>query len=164
MKLGVLTSGGDAPGMNAAIRAAVRCGTDRGFSMAGVRRGYRGLIEGDIIPLDNRAVGGIIERGGTLLRTSRSSSFLTPEGQRRALHSICEHELNGLIVIGGNGSLRGVRWLGGQGVATVGIPSSIDNVQMQPDPNRTTDFKIILGANYNSCVAREWVDPETMIQ
>jgi 6-phosphofructokinase 1 len=127
MKLGVLTSGGDAPGMNAAIRAAVRCGTDRGFSMAGVRRGYRGLIEGDIIPLDNRAVGGIIERGGTLLRTSRSSSFLTPEGQRRALHSICEHELNGLIVIGGNGSLRGVRWLGGQGVATVGIPSSIDN-------------------------------------
>ncbi|RLE34877.1 ATP-dependent 6-phosphofructokinase, partial [Candidatus Acetothermia bacterium] len=88
MRIGILTSGGDAPGMNAAIRAAVRCGTDLGLEMIGIRRGFDGLIEGDSLPLDNRAVGGIIERGGTILRTARSAAFLTPEGQKRALKQI----------------------------------------------------------------------------
>jgi len=126
MRIGILTSGGDAPGMNAAIRAAVRCGTERGLEMIGVRRGFDGLIEGDFLPLDNRAVGGIIERGGTVLRTARSAAFLTPEGRAKALEQI-RTSLDGLIVIGGNGSLCGARWLHEQGVNAVGIPASIDN-------------------------------------
>ncbi len=126
-RIGVLTSGGDAPGMNAAIRAAVRCGTDVGFSLYGIAKGYAGLIDGDVFPLDNRAVGGIIERGGTMLRSARSKEFRTGDGQRRALATIREHDLDGLIVIGGNGSLRGAQWLSESGVPTVGIPASIDN-------------------------------------
>ena len=126
-RIGVLTSGGDAPGMNAAIRAVVRCGTDSGFSLFGVARGYAGLIDGDVFPLDNRAVGGIIERGGTILRSSRSKAFTTGDGQQMALAAIREHALDGLIVIGGNGSLRGAQWLSENGVTTVGVPASIDN-------------------------------------
>lgn len=106
MRIGLMTSGGDAPGMNAAIRAAVRCGTERGAEMLGVHRGYNGLIEGDFEPLNNRAVGGIIERGGTMLRSARSEAFLTSEGREKALAEIRQHSLGGLIVIGGNGSLR----------------------------------------------------------
>jgi len=127
MKIGVLTSGGDAPGMNAAIRAAVRCGTDRGAEMVGIHRGYAGLIQGDVVPLDNRAVGGIIERGGTILRSARSTRFLSDEGRECASGRIREHGLDGLVVIGGNGSLRGARWLDENVVPTVGIPASIDN-------------------------------------
>jgi 6-phosphofructokinase 1 len=126
-RIGVLTSGGDSPGMNAAIRSTIRCGTSLGFSLFGIRRGYAGLIEGDVLPLDNRAVGGIIERGGTMLRTARSQAFRTHEGQQQALFTIREHALDGLIVIGGNGSLRGAQWLSEHGVPTVGIPASIDN-------------------------------------
>ncbi len=95
--------------------------------MFGIERGYAGLINGNVIALDNRAVGGIIERGGTLLRTARSNAFRTPEGQQQALATIREHALDGLIVIGGNGSLRGAQWLSEQGVRTIGIPASIDN-------------------------------------
>jgi 6-phosphofructokinase 1 len=113
--------------MNAAIRAAVRCGTGLGFEMLGVKRGFSGLVEGDLLPLDNFAVGGIIERGGTILHTARSPAFLTEEGQKRALATIKEVRLDGLIVIGGNGSLKGARWLQQHGVPTVGIPASIDN-------------------------------------
>lgn len=126
-RIGVLTSGGDAPGMNAAIRAAVRCGTDAGLSMFGVRRGYSGLIDGDIVPLNNRTVGGIIERGGTMLRSARSEEFRTQDGQDKALAAIEKHRLDGLIVIGGNGSLRGASSLCEQGVPTIGVPASIDN-------------------------------------
>lgn len=126
-RIGVLTSGGDAPGMNAALRACVRCGTDAGFSMFGIARGYSGLISGDITVLDNRAVGGIIERGGTLLRSARSKEFMTDAGQQKALARIEEHGLDGLIVIGGNGSLRGAKRLCEMGVRTMGIPASIDN-------------------------------------
>jgi len=126
-RIGVLTSGGDAPGMNAAIRAAVRCGTSLGFSLFGIERGYAGLVGGEIIPLDNRSVGGIIERGGTILRSARSQAFRTQEGQQQALAAIGEHALDGLIVIGGNGSLRGAQWLSDHNVPTVGIPASIDN-------------------------------------
>jgi len=127
MRIGILTSGGDSPGMNAALRAAVRVGTGLGFEMIGIRRGFNGLIEGNFIPLDNRAVGGIIERGGTILYTARSAAFLTPEGQKRALTTIANAGIDGLIVIGGNGSLKGARFLQGQGVPTVGVPGSIDN-------------------------------------
>jgi 6-phosphofructokinase 1 len=126
-RIGVMTSGGDAPGMNAAIRSAIRCGTDLGFTLVGIERGYAGLIEGEVIPLDNRAVGGIIERGGTMLRSARSQAFRTPAGQEQALSTIRDHALDGLVVIGGNGSLRGAQWLSEHGVPTVGIPASIDN-------------------------------------
>jgi 6-phosphofructokinase 1 len=126
-RIGLLTSGGDAPGMNAAIRAAVRCGTALGCSFVGILRGYEGLISGETIPLDNRAVGGIVERGGTLLRTARSEEFMTDSGRRKALASIASHHIDGMIVIGGNGSLRGAQWLSEQGVPTMGIPASIDN-------------------------------------
>ena len=127
MRMAMLTSGGDAPGMNAAIRALVRCGTDAGMEMFGIGRGFNGLIDGDLRPLDNRAVGGIMERGGTILRSARSAAFRTPEGQAEALRQIEAHRLDGLVVIGGNGYLRGARWLSAQGIPTVGIPASIDN-------------------------------------
>lgn len=126
-RIGVLTSGGDAPGMNAALRSVVRCGTDAGFSLFGIARGYAGLIEGDVFPLDSRSVGGIIERGGTMLRSARSQEFMTQTGQQAALSTVKEHALDGLIVIGGNGSLRGAQWLSGNGVPTIGVPASIDN-------------------------------------
>lgn len=127
MRIGIITSGGDAPGMNAAIRAAVRCGTGYGQDMLGIEHGYGGLIAGDVIPLDNRAVGGIIEHGGTFLGSGRSEEFMTPRGQQRALDSIETAKIDGLIVIGGNGSLAGARWLHESGVPSVGIPASIDN-------------------------------------
>jgi 6-phosphofructokinase 1 len=126
-RIGVLTSGGDAPGMNAAIRAAVRCGTGLGLEMVGIKRGFSGLIEGDLVPLDNFAVSGIIERGGTMLRSARCPEFLTEAGQIRALATIKADRLDGLVVIGGNGSLKGARWLHQAGVPSVGIPASIDN-------------------------------------
>jgi len=125
--MGLMTSGGDAPGMNAAVRAVVRCGTASGWTMLGICRGYRGLIEGDVLELDNRAVGGIIERGGTILRTARSPKFLQPSGQQQALDVCRDFKLDGIFVIGGNGSLRGARWLSENGIPTIGIPASIDN-------------------------------------
>jgi len=126
-RLGLLTSGGDSPGMNAAIRAVVRCASEHGIESAGIHRGFSGLIERDVSSLDNRAVGGIIERGGTILRSARSSEFQTAEGQQRALDTIAVERLDALLVIGGNGSLRGARWLDEQGIPTLGIPASIDN-------------------------------------
>jgi len=126
-RIGLMTSGGDAPGMNAAVRAVVRSGTALGWTMFGICRGYRGLIEADLVELDNRAVGGIIERGGTMLLTARSPEFMQPEGQQRALEVCREYALDGIVVIGGNGSLRGARWLSEHGVPTIGVPASIDN-------------------------------------
>jgi len=126
-RLGILTSGGDAPGMNAAIRAAVRSATERRIECVGIHRGFSGLIEADTGPLGNRSVGGIIERGGTMLRSARSEAFLRPDGQARALQTIVDEGITALLVIGGNGSLRGARWLSQNGVPTVGIPASIDN-------------------------------------
>jgi 6-phosphofructokinase 1 len=95
--------------------------------MIGIRRGFSGLIEGDLLPLDNRAVGGIIERGGTFLGSARSAAFLTEDGQGKALATIKEWSLDGLVVIGGNGSLKGAKWLQEQGISVMGIPASIDN-------------------------------------
>lgn len=126
-RLAVLTSGGDAPGMNAAIRAVVRMGVARGFEMFGVRHGYTGLIGGDFVPLGPRDVGGIMERGGTLLGTTRCGELKTEAGQIQALQQLRSREISGLIVIGGNGSQAGAHALSLKGLRVVGVASTIDN-------------------------------------
>lgn len=125
--IGVLTSGGDAPGMNAAIRAVVRTGVSLGMNVKGIMRGYNGLIEGDIIDMDVRSVSDIIHRGGTLLYTARSPKFKTEEGMRAAIETCKKHGIEGIVVIGGDGSYRGARDLSERGVLCVGVPGTIDN-------------------------------------
>ena len=126
-KVAVLTSGGDAPGMNAAIRAVVRTGIYHGWEVYGVQNGYEGLIYGKINPLGARDVGGIIQRGGTILGSARSLEFKTPQGQREAIRSLNEKEIDGLVVIGGNGSQTGALALSKMGFPVVGVASTIDN-------------------------------------
>jgi 6-phosphofructokinase 1 len=126
-RLAVLTSGGDAPGMNAAIRAVVRSGDAAGFELFGVRDGYAGLLRGDLLPLGCRDVGGIIERGGTFLGTSRCNEMHHQDGQETALRKLRDCAIDGLIVIGGNGSQAGALALSRRGLAVVGIASTIDN-------------------------------------
>lgn len=126
-KIGVLTSGGDSPGMNAAIRAVVRCGIDRGMTVYGISRGYEGLIDGDIREMDRASVGGIIHRGGTVLSTARSERFMTAKGQDKAVSVLEAFGIEGLAVIGGNGSLTGALELDKRGIKIMGIPGTIDN-------------------------------------
>lgn len=125
--IGVLTSGGDAPGMNAAIRAVVRTGVYYGVKVCGVQRGYNGLINGEIKELQARDASEILHRGGTMLMTARCLEFKTPEGQQRALHIARVFGLDGLIVIGGDGSFQGARALSNAGLPTVAMPGTIDN-------------------------------------
>ena len=125
--IGVLTSGGDAPGMNAAVRAVVRTAVSLGMSVKGIRRGYNGLIEGDIIDLDLRSVSDIIHRGGTVLYTARSPKFKTEEGVSEAIENCKKYGIEGIVVIGGDGSFRGARDLSLRGIPCVGIPGTIDN-------------------------------------
>jgi 6-phosphofructokinase 1 len=127
MKIGVLTSGGDAPGMNAAIRAVVRRGLSLGLTVYGIRRGYDGLLDGDFRPMGVESVGDIIHRGGTILHTARSERFRLPEGQDLAAARLRGAGISGLIVIGGEGSFKGTIELSKRGVKTVGIPGTIDN-------------------------------------
>lgn len=126
-RIAVLTSGGDAPGMNAAIRAVVRAAIFAGLEVFGVKRGYTGLIQGDFIPLPLGAVGDIIHRGGTILYTARSDEFRTEEGQAKALDQLRKHEIDGLITIGGDGTFTGASKLAAKGIKTIGIPGTIDN-------------------------------------
>lgn len=126
-RIAVLTSGGDAPGMNAAIRAVVRTGLVKGWNVCGVRHGYAGLISGDIIPLGARDVGGIIQQGGTILGSARCPEFKTIDGQQKALSRLHQHEIDALIVIGGNGSQVGAHALSLLGFPVVGVASTIDN-------------------------------------
>ncbi len=125
--IGVLTSGGDAPGMNAAVRAVVRTAISMGMTVKGIRRGYNGLIEGDIIDLDVRSVSDIIHRGGTMLYTARSPRFKTEEGMQEAIDNCKKFGIEGIVVIGGDGSYRGARDLSERGIPCVGIPGTIDN-------------------------------------
>src|SRR5918993_5071719 len=127
VRIGILTSGGDAPGMNAAVRAVARTAFFRGWEVMGVWAGYRGLLEGRIYPMDRRRLGGIIHRGGTVLGTERSAEFATPEGQRKAAGKLAEAGVEGLVVIGGNGSLTGGLRLAELGVEVMGVPATIDN-------------------------------------
>jgi len=126
-RIAVLTSGGDAPGMNAALRAVVRVGTSLGLEVIAVRQGYTGLIGGQLQPLGPRDVAGIIHLGGTMLGSARCAEFRTPEGRQRALQVLEQNRLQGIVVIGGNGSLSGAHHLSQAGFPVVGVASTIDN-------------------------------------
>ena len=125
--IGVLTSGGDAPGMNAAIRAVVRTGCESGMRVLGIRRGYSGLINGDMVEMDLRSVSDIIHRGGTMLYTARCPEFKTEEGIQKAVDVCHETGMEGIVVIGGDGSFRGAADLSAKGILCVGLPGTIDN-------------------------------------
>ena len=125
--IGVLTSGGDAPGMNAAVRAVVRTGISKGFKVVGINHGYNGLINGDIYEMNLRSVSEIIHRGGTVLYTARCMEFKTKEGQQKAADRCKEYGIDALVVIGGDGSFRGARDLAALGIPCIGIPGTIDN-------------------------------------
>ena len=126
-RIGVLTSGGDAPGMNAAVRAVVRTAIFHNVECYGIRRGYNGLISGDIIRLDEKSVGHIINRGGTILYTARSKEFMTEEGQRKAVSTCKFLGLDGIVAIGGDGTFRGAKALSKHGINVIAIPATIDN-------------------------------------
>lgn len=126
-RIGVLTSGGDAPGMNACVRAVVRSAAYHGVECYGIRRGYNGLISGDIIKLDEKSVGHIINRGGTILNTARSKEFMTEEGRKKAVSTCKFLGLDGVIAIGGDGTFRGASALSALGVNVIAIPATIDN-------------------------------------
>ncbi len=125
--IAVLTSGGDAPGMNAAIRAVVRAAIAKGMTVKGVVRGYNGLIEDQLVDLDARSVSDIIHRGGTMLYTARSPLFKTEEGVNMAVETCKKHGIEGVVVIGGDGSFRGARDLSLKGIPCIGVPATIDN-------------------------------------
>ena len=135
--IAVLTSGGDAPGMNPAVRAVVRAGLAMGFGVKGVRRGYNGLLNGDVVDMNLRSVSDIIGRGGTVLYTARSPEFNTPEGVQKAAKACQEMGVVGVVVIGGDGSFRGARDLTAAGIPCIGIPGTIDNGHCLPANTRS---------------------------
>ena len=145
-KIALLTSGGDAPGMNAAIRAVVRSGIYYGMEVYGVERGYAGLIEDNLIPLEMRSVSNIVQCGGTRLRTARCLEMMTEEGQKKALATLEKHGIEGLVVIGGDGSFRGAKALSELGVPTIGIPGTIDN------DLEYTDYTLGFDTAVNTCL------------
>jgi 6-phosphofructokinase 1 len=149
-RLAVLTSGGDAPGMNAAIRAVTRMGLAFGMEVFGVRHGYTGLIAGALEPLGARDVGGILQRGGTILGTTRCAALKTEAGQVEALRQLHSRGIDGLVVIGGNGSQAGANALSRRGLAVVGVASTIDNDLVGSD--------LTIGATTAIDVALESVD------
>ena len=124
--IGVLTSGGDAPGMNPAIRAVVRTAINKGLKVKGIQKGYNGLINDEIIDMDKKSVSDIIQRGGTILYTARCLEFMTEEGQKKAAEVCKKHGIDGIDVIGGDGSFRGAQKLAETGVNTIGLPGTID--------------------------------------
>ena len=126
--IGILTSGGDAPGMNAAIRAVTRAGIYNGFRIKGIYRGYEGLIHDEVQEFTTENVSGIVTRGGTILKTARSKEFPTPEGMQKAYETCVKEEIDALVVIGGNGSLTGARNFGMEfDFPVIGLPGTIDN-------------------------------------
>ena len=126
-RIGVLSSGGDAPGMNAAIRAVVRKSIYHGLEPIGIRRGFTGLIANEMVRMELGSVADIIQRGGTILRTARSKEFMTPEGRDKAVQNLRNMQIDGLIVLGGDGSFRGALKLAEAGIKVIGVPASIDN-------------------------------------
>ena len=146
-RIALLTSGGDAPGMNAAIRAVVRTAIYYGMEVKGVERGYAGLISDELIPMEMRSVSDIVQRGGTKLRSARCLEMLTPEGKKQAAATLERHGIEGLVVIGGDGSFRGAKALTEEfGIPTVGVPATIDN------DVGYSDFAIGFDTAVNTCL------------
>ncbi len=146
-RIGLLTSGGDAPGMNAAIRAVVRSGIYFGMEVYGIERGYAGLMDDIVVPMEMRSVSNIVQFGGTKLRTARCMEMLTVEGQKKAVDTLQKHGIDGLVVIGGDGSFRGAKVLSEQyGVPTIGIPGTIDN------DLEYTDYTLGFDTAVNTCL------------
>lgn len=146
-RIGLLTSGGDAPGMNAAIRAVVRSGIYFGMEVYGIERGYAGLMEDIVVPMEMRSVSNIVQFGGTKLRTARCMEMLTKEGKQQAVKTLEKYGIEGLVVIGGDGSFRGARALTEEfGVPTIGIPGTIDN------DLEYTDYALGFDTAVNTCL------------
>src|SRR5687768_9120103 len=146
-RIGVLTSGGDSPGMNAAVRAVVRTGIYHGLEVYGIMRGYQGLLEDDIIRMESRSVANIIQRGGTILKTARSKAFITPEGREKAYQILKNRGINGLVIIGGDGSFRGaVEFSKEYDIPCIGIAGTIDK------DIQGTDFTIGFDTAVNTAV------------
>ena len=145
-RIGLLTSGGDAPGMNAAIRAVVRSGIYFGMEVYGIERGYAGLIEDSVVKMEMRSVSNIVQLGGTRLRTARCLEMMTVEGQKKALDTLEKHGIEGLVVIGGDGSFKGAKTLSEYGVPTIGIPGTIDN------DLEYTDYTLGFDTAVNTCL------------
>jgi 6-phosphofructokinase 1 len=147
-KIGVMTSGGDSPGMNAAIRAVVRTGVFHGMEVFGIRRGYQGMIEGDLFPMKTTDVSNIIQRGGTMLKTARSKDFRTEEGMAKAYEQLKKHDIEGLVLIGGDGTFRGaVNFFERYTIPAIGLPGTIDK------DLAGTDFTIGFDTAVNTAVA-----------
>jgi 6-phosphofructokinase 1 len=147
-KIGVLTSGGDAPGMNAAVRAVVRTAIYHGLEVYGIIRGYSGMIEDDIFHMDSKSVANIIQRGGTILKTARSKEFFTPEGRKKAYENLKKRGIDGLVVIGGDGSFRGAQKFSNEyDIPCIGIPGTIDK------DIAGTDFTIGFDTAVNTAVS-----------
>lgn len=145
-RIGLLTSGGDAPGMNAAIRSVVRSGLYFGMEVYGIERGYAGLIDNNLVKMEMRSVSNIVQCGGTKLRTARCLEMLTKEGQQKALATLEKNGIEGLVVIGGDGSFRGAKVLSEYGVPTIGIPGTIDNDLAY------TDYTLGFDTAVNTCI------------
>ena len=146
-RIGLLTSGGDAPGMNAAIRAVVRTAIYFGMEVYGIERGYAGLIDDTMVPMEMRSVSDIVQRGGTKLRTARCLEMLTLEGQKKAVETLERRGIEGLVVIGGDGSFRGAKCLTENfGIPTIGIPGTIDN------DLQYTDYTLGFDTAVNTCL------------
>ena len=145
-RIGLLTSGGDAPGMNAAIRAVVRSGIFYGMEVYGIERGYAGLIDDNLVKMEMRSVSNIVQCGGTRLRTARCLEMLTVEGQKKALDTLEKHGIEGLVVIGGDGSFKGAKTLSEYGIPTIGIPGTIDN------DLEYTDYTLGFDTAVNTCL------------
>ncbi len=144
--IGVLTSGGDAPGMNAAVRSVVRTALNKGMQVKGVIRGYNGLIDDDIVDMNIRSVSDIIHRGGTMLYTARSPRFREEEGIQMAIKTCQKHSIDGIVCIGGDGTFRGARDLSLHGIPCVGVPATIDN------DISSTDYTIGFDTAVNTCM------------
>lgn len=146
-RIGILTSGGDAPGMNACIRAVVRTAKYFGMDVFGIRQGYAGLINDDMVPMEMRSVSDIVQRGGTILRTARCVEMLTVEGQKQAVKTLNARGIEGLVVIGGDGSFKGAKCLSDvYGIPTIGIPGTIDNDLAY------TDYTLGFDTAVNTCL------------
>ena len=145
-RIGLLTSGGDAPGMNAAIRAVVRSGIFFGMEVYGIERGYAGLIDDNVVKMEMRSVSNIVQCGGTRLRTARCLEMMTVEGQKKALDTLEKHGIEGLVVIGGDGSFKGAKTLSEYGIPTIGIPGTIDN------DLEYTDYTLGFDTAVNTCL------------